>query len=394
VEGPTEVPVGGVQQPHRIDDGTPRVGRPTAGPAGDGRRLLPAPGRPARRAAVRRERPRAGGVTSCRAARGSPTIARIAELPDNDHGGPAPPREPSALDAMPGLARIATRGGIQAASWGARASVRTGIGITRRLPFGNVALKAAEEAADQARHGARRLLGVDEVEKRVLGLVPERTTETSRAWSGEGPRPESGDRAAPKELDPGEVLQRRGAGLLARAADVGFEESTHPAYGRILDELTPDEARILRLMATKGAQPAVDVRTGRPLRIGSEIIAAGLTVIGAEAGCRYVERVPSYLNNLFRLGLIWFSHEELHDLRGYQVLEAQPEVGAAMRRAGRAARVVRRSIALTPFGEDFCRVCLPLSPAREPGVPAEVDRSSTASTGGPAEPSGGFEPLR
>lgn len=315
-------------------------------------------------------------------------------LPDNDHDDASPSREPSALDAMPGLARIATRSGIRAASWGARTSVRTGVGFARRLPFGGIALKAAEEAADQARNGARRMLGVDEVEKRVLGLVPERTTETSRAWSGEDPRPAATDTAAPKELDAGEVLQRRGAGLLARAADVSFEEATHPAYGRILDEITPDEARILRLMATKGAQPAVDVRTGRPLRIGSEMIAAGLTVIGAEAGCRYVERVPSYLNNLFRLGLIWFSHEELHDLRGYQVLEAQPEVAAAVRRAGRAARVVRRSIALTPFGEDFCRVCLPMPAVQGPGVPAEAPRMGTSSTGGPAEPSRGFEPLR
>lgn len=258
----------------------------------------------------------------------------------------------------------------------------------------------AEEAAGQARDTARRMLGVDEVEQRVSRLVPERASETTRAWSSDGPQPtgpiggSGGNGRAPEpELEPGAVLQRRGAGLLAQAADVTFEDSTHPAYGRILDELTPDEARILRLMATKGAQPAVDVRTGRPLRIGSEMIAAGLTVIGAEAGCRYVERVPSYLNNLFRLGLIWFSHEELHDLRGYQVLEAQPEVAEAMKRAGRASRVVRRSIALTPFGEDFCRVCLPLGTARTTGAPASAeraDRAATSSIGSPGEPSGGF----
>jgi hypothetical protein len=266
---------------------------------------------------------------------------------------------------MPGLARIATRGGLQAASWGARTSVKTGVAITKRLPFGGLALKAAEEAADQARRGARQLLGVDEVEQRLSRLVPERVTETSRAWSNAAAQAPVDD---PHALDATEVLQRRGAGLLAQAADVRFEERTHPAYGRILDELTPDEARILRLMATKGPQPAVDVRTGRPLRIGSEVVAAGLTVIGAEAGCRYVERVPAYLNNLFRLGLIWFSHEELHDLRGYQVLEAQPEVTQAMKRAGRAARVVRRSIALTPFGDDFCEACLPLRAAGRPDL--------------------------
>jgi hypothetical protein len=300
--------------------------------------------------------------TSCRGRSGSPTIAPIPATPDIDHGD-EPLREGSALDALPGVARIATRGSIQAASWGARTGFRTGKGIARRLPFGEIALKAAEEAAEQARHNARKLLGVDEVERRVMRMVPERVTEAGRAWSAD--QAAAHEAASPEpELDAGEVLQRRGAGLLAQAADVRFEEATHPAYGRILDELTPDEARILRLMATKGAQPAVDVRTGRPLRIGSEMIAAGLTIIGAEAGCRYVERVPSYLNNLFRLGLIWFSHEELHDLRGYQVLEAQPEVGEAMKRAGRASRVVRRSIALTPFGDDFCRVCLPLGGAR------------------------------
>ncbi len=328
-------------------------------------------------------------VTSCRGPDGSPTIAPIPALPDNDHDGPESLREPSAIDALPGVARIATRGGLQAASWGARTSVRTGIGIAKRLPFGGIALKAAEEAAEQARHAARRVLGVDEVEQRVLKMVPERVSEAGRAWSSAHPPAAHPDAPAEAELEAGEVLQRRGAGLLAQAADVTFEEETHPAYGRILDELTPDEARILRLMATKGPQPAVDVRTGRPLRIGSEMIAAGLTVIGSEAGCRYVERVPAYLNNLFRLGLIWFSHEELHDLRGYQVLEAQPEVGQAMKRAGRAARVVRRSIALTPFGDDFCRVGLPLGPrSRE-----AIDRaalSGTSSQGAAPEPSGGL----
>ncbi len=80
-------------------------------------------------------------------------------------------------------------------------------------------------------------------------------------------------------------------------------------------------------------------------------------MIGARAGCRYVDRVPSCLNNLFRLGLVWFSRETLRDPLPYQVLEAQPEVLDAIHSV-RQAKVVRRSIHLTPFGEDFCRVCL------------------------------------
>jgi hypothetical protein len=55
---------------------------------------------------------------------------------------------------------------------------------------------------------------------------------------------------------------------------------------------------------------------------------------------------------------VWFSRETLRDPLPYQVLEAQPEVLEAIRSV-RQAKVVRRSIHLTPFGEDFCRICLP-----------------------------------
>lgn len=283
---------------------------------------------------------------------------------DNDHDSADPPREPHPLDALPGVVRIATSTGLRAAAWGAENSLKTSVKVARRLPFGGLAVRAVEEAAGQARRGARQLLGVEDVEEKLRRLVPEQT--------GDGRRPgDPAERPAADDLTA--VLQERGAGLLAQAADVRFEEETHPAFLRILDELSPDEARILRLLTTKGPQPAVDVRTGRPLRIGSELVAAGLTVVGAEAGCRYGERVPAYLNNLFRLGLIWFSHEELHDLRGYQVLEAQPEIKEARARAGRAARVIRRSIVLTPFGEDFCRACLPLGDVVERPPARRVD---------------------
>ena len=40
--------------------------------------------------------------------------------------------------------------------------------------------------------------------------------------------------------------------------------------------------------------------------------------------------MPSFLNNLFRLGLIWFSREALRDPLEYQVVEAQPDVLEAM----------------------------------------------------------------
>jgi hypothetical protein len=67
------------------------------------------------------------------------------------------------------------------------------------------------------------------------------------------------------------------------------------------------------------------------------------------------------------------------------VLEAQPEVLTAMGRA--RSKTIRRSIRLTPFGEDFCDVCLPmgtgeidaLDPSELGGKP--LDRDLTAGDG-------------
>jgi hypothetical protein len=100
-------------------------------------------------------------------------------------------------------------------------------------------------------------------------------------------------------------------------------------------------------------------------------------MLGAEAGTRHVDHVPAYLNNLNRLGLIWFSHDPLDSPQRYQVLEAQPETMAAIKKAGRA-RTVHRSIQLTAFGNDFVGVVLPLEAAE---LEAATSPTSAQSTG-------------
>ncbi len=169
-------------------------------------------------------------------------------------------------------------------------------------------------------------------------------------------------------------LRERGQLLLTESADVNYEQGSHPAYARMLSELAPDEARILRLIATEGPQPAVDVRAGFAFVPGSRLVAQGFSMVGAEAGCRFVDQVPAYLSNLNRLGLVAFSREPVRDRESYQVLEVQPEVMEALKQAGRFSHVVRRSLRMTPLGEDFCEVALPLDTAEftaltEPGAP-------------------------
>lgn len=229
------------------------------------------------------------------------------------------------FDELPALARIAIGAGWRTTEW----VLRSSLGITRE---------------------ALAAVGIDLPEPAPPGPAQPPTPPT---------RPEAEAAAAAATLS----LRERGAELLRRSADVREDEQSHPAYERILDEILPDEARVLRLMFIGGSQPAVDVRAGAlPMNATSELIAPGLSMIGAEAGCRRPQRIPAYLNNLHRLGLVWFSREPVAGQSRYQVLEAQPDVVEALKTKGRA-RTVRRSIGLTPFGTDFCERVLPASTA-------------------------------
>lgn len=291
------------------------------------------------------------------------------------------PRLPELLPAaesLPGIARVAASAAWHTAGWGARTSAKAWLRVGR-------AATSQEEAAALARDAGHAIAVVGELARTVSagtpvgralmsagadlgGLVPESSSSSSaagetvdgevvagRLWETSAPEPPS--------------LRDLGHELLSRSRDVWSTDQGHPAYERILSEMAPDEARILVLLLNKGPQPSVDVRTGGPIgMVSSQLIAPGLTMIGPRAGCRYVDQVPAYLNNLFRLGLVWFSREALRDPMEYQVVEAQPDVLAAMHSV-KFAKVVRRSIHLTPFGEDFCRTCLVEEDAADAAFP-------------------------
>jgi hypothetical protein len=248
------------------------------------------------------------------------------------------------LRGAPQLVRFAATAWWRVTEWSLASYLRVGGRVMRAAINGDSPAELLQETRDELRDYGRRLLGVADMESRLWRVI---APEAAAFGAPPAIGAEDGTAAA---------LRERGAELLRRSADVDFAENTHPAYARILGEMAPDEARILRFLAQEGPQPSVDVRTSRPLNAGSQLVGPGLSMIGVHAGCRRLEQVPAYLNNLYRLGLIWFSRDPVTDAHRYQVLEVQPDVTEAKRRAGRA-RVIRRSITLTPFGTDFCAMC-------------------------------------
>lgn len=278
---------------------------------------------------------------------------------------PARPRPGPALPgagmvrAAPGIARLAAVSAWNLVNWSIGATTAGAGYVARRAADGDSAASILQDAAAELRDMAWRALGLQDQPAVWRPTPPERVVDPG---SGSTPRD----------------LQRRGTDLLRQSNDVHVVEDTHPAFSRILSEITPDEARILRYLYLEGPQPSLDVRTFRPLGIGSELIASGLNMIPEHAGCRNLERNSQYMTNLARLGLIELSKEPVSNPSRYQVIEAQPKVSTALKRAGRSPKTVHRSIHLNEFGEDFVRTCLPLNgkviPHREP--PPDVETSA------------------
>ena len=275
----------------------------------------------------------------------------MAEHPDNGRANGHDVTGDEATDELLGVLRFAATASFRTAQLGIQTYVNTG----RRI-IESVTPEPALDLARQVEKAARESAVLNDAARRLDELTSSNellsaATDALRSLVAGPPRQTQA--ALPS-------LRESGADLIRRSRDVWNDEEAHPAYERILSELAPDEGRVLMLLLSKGPQPSVDVRTGGPIGIlSSHLIAPGLTMIGSRAGLRHTDQVPAYLNNLFRLGLVWFSRETLRDVHQYQVVEAQPDVLEAMHSV-RYAKVVRRSIHLTPFGEDFCRACLVL----------------------------------
>ena len=263
-------------------------------------------------------------------------------------------------EQVPGIARIAAGAAWRSTLWTAGAARRTGRLVLRTVTDPEASAELLEEVARDVGRGGPD--GVHGGPPDPGGYADRDGARGGRA----GPRghpatwwsPASGSHHA----EPGRGRTRRtsrarGARLLERSRDVWSDEDDPP--GVRADPRRPRARRGAGPDAAASSpvpQPSVDVRTGGPVgMVSSQLIAPGLTMIGA-ARRRALPRPGARPTSTTWTGSGWSGcrREPLTDPMEYQVLEAQPDVLAAMHSV-KFAKVVRRSIHLTPFGEDFCR---------------------------------------
>lgn len=164
-----------------------------------------------------------------------------------------------------------------------------------------------------------------------------------------------------------EMLRDMYANLLAASMDTRTASGAHPAFVEIIRQLTPDEARLLRLLTQARAFPLVTVRrefkVETPSESGGLDVLVHFSLLGWEAGCDLPEITPAYINNLCRLGLTEIPPLVTYTKPGiYDPLEKHPQVESIKTSIETdekwRAVVQRQTLSVTQLGKQFCGVCV------------------------------------
>ena len=174
----------------------------------------------------------------------------------------------------------------------------------------------------------------------------------------------------------GSTMRERYLNLLAAAMDGDTAARVHPAFLTVLRQLTPDEVRIVSTFQHDGPYPLVTV--GARYRFGERLSTElrHFSLLGAQAGCEHPDRIPMYIDNLCRLGVVELRPVRIaDDTRMFRPLEAHAQVLAAVARIEAripeleaahpngddgnrvVADVQRTALYVTSFGRQFYEAC-------------------------------------
>ncbi|TNI32851.1 DUF4393 domain-containing protein [Aeromonas dhakensis] len=162
-------------------------------------------------------------------------------------------------------------------------------------------------------------------------------------------------------------LREMYANLVAASMNVITTNEAHPAFVDIIKQLTPDEARILKLFTTQSTFPLLDVNKLVTVHghsgTGHIRMLHNFSLIGIKANCERPNDAPIYIDNLCRLGLAEvLSGIKLFSSELYEELESSDEINQIKlthrETSPDSIQIVRGGIKLTEFGSRFCKICI------------------------------------
>jgi hypothetical protein len=160
-----------------------------------------------------------------------------------------------------------------------------------------------------------------------------------------------------------ENLRELYANLLATSIDSATAATAHPAFVDMIKNMAPDEAKIMKFLATRTPYPVVDLKVNFKEDGGFIILSRHFSLIGRDAGCQHPQFATNYLDNLSRLGLIEVPFGFfIKDEKAYAAIEADPEVLKFREQCAANDKVAfhidKKKADVTNLGKQFIAACV------------------------------------
>lgn len=163
--------------------------------------------------------------------------------------------------------------------------------------------------------------------------------------------------AAPAALEAKPTsLDEKMRNLLDRALDQSTGDGRSELYHRLIDQLVPDEARILSALSDGSSAPLVSVRARTVSGGPGVVVLANASLVGRTANLALPHMTPSYVTHLLSLGLLERGPEDPAMKQDYEILLAESYVLQAIKTASRGpvpARVEKRTVQITELGRNL-----------------------------------------
>lgn len=102
-----------------------------------------------------------------------------------------------------------------------------------------------------------------------------------------------------------ETLSELYANLIANSMDRETIMKAHPGFVEIIKNMTSDEALIMKTFHPSVYKPIMDIKLKLLKGTGGEFnLVNNYSNIGIQAGCKFPDLTPKYIDNLCRLGLL------------------------------------------------------------------------------------------
>lgn len=158
-----------------------------------------------------------------------------------------------------------------------------------------------------------------------------------------------------------EELRNMYANLLAASMNTDTKWNVHPSYVDIIKQLTPDEAKLLRILYARELAPVIHVKQYMKDKKSYNDIVQNFSTLTEYCDCP--SRIYSYLNNLSRLGLINIDYSTYCTYDGaYDELDSRfSDLKDEWESKGGELRILHGLIELTAFGRDFSKTCIDMN---------------------------------